>query len=224
MYLIDSANFEEIRRLASVFSFDGVTTNPSLVAQEEKAYFRHLGKLAELIAPKTLYVQLNAPTLTDMKRELEALRKNLPKNLSIKVPATKAGYRLMQHASREVHVTATAVSTYHQAMMSVQSGAKSVVVYIQRLIKAGRAPLDVVDAIRRTLDREYPDITLIGASFDSPGLIEGTLSAGAHKVTVRPKLLDAIFTNSVTEEAVKRFARDFKKVYGKPHAADLGDE
>jgi len=210
MYLIDSANFEAIDKLWDAYVFEGVTTNPTLMAREDvRYYFKHLNAIAARIAPKLLYIQVVSQTEAEMKKEVASLKKNMKHPFSLKIPATPEGYKLMQSVSDDIPVTATAITTFHQALMSVKCGAKAVVVYVQRMFKAGLAPIALIETLRHKFDAEAMNTTIIAASFDGASLIERALLYGAHKATVKPKLLEKMFQSTVTEQSVKKFAKDF---------------
>ncbi len=210
MYLIDSANFEDIDKLWDAYIFEGVTTNPTLMARENvRYYFKHLNTLAKRIEPKLLYIQIVSETEEEMKKEVASLKRHMNHPFSLKIPATPAGYKLMRSVSGDIPVTATAVTTIHQALMSVKCGAKAVVVYVQRMFKAGLAPITLIEALRQKVDAESLNTTIIAASFDGASLVERALLYGAHKVTVKPKLLEKMFQSSLTDQSVKKFTKDF---------------
>ena len=49
LYLLDTANVKEIEKAAEVFPLAGVTTNPSIIAQEKRSFFTILKEIRAII-------------------------------------------------------------------------------------------------------------------------------------------------------------------------------
>ena len=219
MFLIDSANLKEIKALIKDYSFTGITTNPSLMAKENRTDFlHHLNELRALLPEAKLYVQINAETLADMLEEIKAFNSVLTPPYVIKVPATKTGYALMRLASNaKVDVAATAVSNFFQGLEAMQAGANHLIIYISRMIKHGHNPYQLIEDLRYIIERDQKAITLIGASFQTPEEIKKAFLSGVHQASIKPSLLEHLFLTPLSEKSVKDFSKDFYARYQRTH-------
>ena len=52
LYLLDTANVGEIEKAAEVFPLAGVTTNPSIIAQEKRNFFSILKEIRAIIGDR----------------------------------------------------------------------------------------------------------------------------------------------------------------------------
>ena len=216
MYLIDSANIKDIKTITEHYTIKGVTTNPTLMSRENRTDFlHHLRDIALLFEPERLYIQVNAEDFESMLEEVKIIERHMATPFSIKIPATKEGFKLMRTLKGKMHITATAVVAYQQALQAILSGANELAVYVNRMISSGLAPYDMIHDLRQTIDLNNYKVNIIGASFKSPDEIKNTLLSGAHKVTIKPSMYDSIFLKPLTEKSVKQFSEDFYKRYKK---------
>jgi len=216
MYLIDSANVKDIKTINANYTIDGVTTNPSLMSAENRTdYLHHLREIALMIEPNRLYIQVNAEQYEAMLEEVAIIERHMHTPFSIKVPATKEGYKLMRHLKGKMHITATAVVAFQQALQAIASGANALAIYVNRMTASGLAPYDMIHDLRHYIDQNALKVELIGASFKTPDEVRNTLLSGAHKVTIKPSFFDSIFLKPLTEKSVKQFSEDFYKRYKK---------
>jgi len=217
MYLIDSANVKTIKKLFKTYGLKGVTTNPGLMAKENRTdFFHHLKEITDIIHPYTLYVQVNGETTEEMIEETELYLNHIKPPFSVKIPATSAGFQAMKELRDKVPITATGIVSFHQGMMAIESGATALAVYVSRMLASGLAPYELLDSLRLVSEREERDVLIIAASFKSTDQIRIALEMGAHEVTVAPKLLEHMFLNPLTEQSVKEFSKAFRERYNAP--------
>ncbi|MFW5895033.1 MAG: transaldolase family protein [Bacillota bacterium] len=215
MYLLDSANVKTIKRLKETYGIEGVTTNPTLMARENRTdFFHHIREITDLTHPGMVYVQVNAEDTEGMLEEAELFLEHIKRPFSIKVPATKDGFKAMQALKESIPVTATAVVDFHQALMAIESGATALAIYVNRMLGSGLAPFEMIESLRLYIERENLDVTLIAASFKTSSEVRSALEHGAHKVTVPESLFETMFLHPLTERSVKGFSEEFKERYG----------
>ena len=105
-FFIDTGNVEEIREAASLGILDGVTTNPSLVAKDGRAFHDVLRDIVSIVnGPISAEV-----TSTDHEKMLEQGRElaGIHPNIVIKVPLTKTGLQTCRRLRQEnIHVNVT---------------------------------------------------------------------------------------------------------------------
>jgi len=216
MFYIDSANVKDIKTIIEHYTIKGVTTNPTLMSKENRTdYLHHLKEIGDLIQPNRLFIQVNAEDYEAMLQEVKLINKHMHTPFSIKVPATKEGFKLMRAISPYNHVTATAVVGFQQALQAINSGAKRLAVYVNRMIASGLAPFDMIHDLRSFIELNQYDVEIIAASFKTGDEARVSLINGAHAVTLNPALFESVFLKPLTEKSVKQFSKDFYMRYKK---------
>jgi len=109
-FWLATANVERTKQCLAYGIFEGVITNPHVVAQEERDPVSIFKDLCQ-IAPAAYY-QLHAGEVTTMLREADQMLSIDPDKMRIKVPATREGLSVIRLLSdRGLPVMATAVPT-----------------------------------------------------------------------------------------------------------------
>jgi len=218
MYLLDTANIKMIKRFSEHYAFKGITTNPTLMSRENRTDFlHHIKEIKDTVPYKRVFVQVNSEKSEEMIEEAQAFGNTIDQPWSVKIPATLEGYRAMQALSDDLSVAATAVVDFHQALMSIEAGASTVIIYVNRMISSGLRPFDLIGQIRSLVDRENLSVSIMGASFKSHEEVARALSSGAHHVTVSPVLFERMFLKPLTQRSVSQFTQDFKDRYQTSH-------
>ena len=86
LYMLDSANIEEIRKACDVFPLAGVTTNPSIITREKKDFFSLLKEIRSVIGDKMMHVQVLGTTTEDMLKDAACIREKVEGSLFVKIP------------------------------------------------------------------------------------------------------------------------------------------
>ena len=112
IYMLDTANLDAIKKAVDVYQIAGVTTNPTIIAKENRSLRGIILDIRELIgSERMLHAQVVGDTAEVMLEEAKALRK-LDPEIIIKVPVTPQGIRAMKQISAEgIRITATAILT-----------------------------------------------------------------------------------------------------------------
>lgn len=221
MYLIDSANIKAIKHLSQTYAFDGITTNPTLMSKENRTDFlHHVKELSETLEGKRLYVQINADDASRMGEEARAFTRVAAPPVSVKIPATLEGYKAMRALCGEFDIAATAVVDFHQALMSIDAGASSVIVYVNRMLASGLRPFHLIGQLRAHIDALGINVRIIGASFKTQEEASKAIVSGAHRVSVAPSLLERMFLKPLTQRSVSQFTDDFRERYKQTHIKD----
>jgi transaldolase len=88
-FFADTAEIDEIRKLADTGLLDGVTTNPSLVKKSGRDFIEVVKEIC-LICPGPVSAEVVALDHAGMMKEAETLRK-IADNIAVKVPLTIDG-------------------------------------------------------------------------------------------------------------------------------------
>jgi transaldolase len=225
---LDSANIDEVRRIAGTDAIAGVTTNPSLMAKEGKGDYRE--KLVEIaltlnqtthMGPKHLSVEILTTNPSEMYAEAvdlwDALREFDRLDLHVKVPVLLDTLPVITEITRDVDVkvNATACMTADQAYMAERAGAQCVSFFYNRM-KDGKLDADA------EINRFYRDYhytkngpveapLIICGSIRQPADIIRCWENGADVVTVPMSIIEKFMFHEKTDEAVRKFREDIEK-------------
>ncbi|MCI8297405.1 MAG: hypothetical protein HFG22_16330 [Lachnospiraceae bacterium] len=112
-FIIDNADIKKIQAIYDVFPVDGVTTNPTILAESGRQPFEVLkGIRAWIGAEAELHVQAVSRSTEGMIEDGHRIVKELGEGTYIKIPSIPAGFKAMRALKAEgLHVTATAIQT-----------------------------------------------------------------------------------------------------------------
>ena len=137
--LIDDANVTAIERIYEYYPVDGVTTNPSILANSGCPPFVVLKEIRSIIGTEAqLHVQAVASDSAGMIEDAHRIMKELPGNTFVKIPAIPEGFKAMKQLTKEgIRTTATAIYTPLQGFLAAKSGAAYAGPYINRIDNMG---------------------------------------------------------------------------------------
>lgn len=216
IYMLDTANLEAIKKAVDCYPLDGVTTNPSIVAKENKPLKEIIFSIRELIGPdRLLHVQVMGKSAEVMLEEALALRA-LDPALYIKVPVTPQGIKAIKlMTERGIPVTATAILTPQQALMAAKAGAEYLAPYVNRLDNICGNGVLVVEEIAHLLKQfNLSKAKVLAASFKNVQQVHEVAKAGSHSVTIAPDVFDQLLVHPLTDSGVAGFVADWESVYG----------
>jgi transaldolase len=109
-FFLDTANIEEIRNAAEYGLIDGVTTNPSLVSKEGRAFKEILKEITQIV-DGPISAEVVSTDADGILREAYELA-SIHKNIVVKVPMIKEGMKALKQLSRDgVRTNVTPSST-----------------------------------------------------------------------------------------------------------------
>lgn len=216
IYLADTANVQEIQDLIRYYPIEGVTTNPTLLAQENKPISIIIPEILECIGNKMIHIQTISDQADDILKEAKMYRHifGLGDNYYVKIPATREGYRairLIKDAG--MNVTATAIFTQQQAMMCANAGADFVAPYVNRLDNIVSHGIDVVSDIAKSIRMFGLSTKVLAASFKNVDQVYRVSLTGCHAVTLSQEILIALMSHPMTDKAVQDFKADGESIY-----------
>lgn len=218
IYMLDTANIEEIKKGMDLYPVIGVTTNPSIIAKEKKEFFSILKSIREVIGEETmLHAQVLGITAEEMVEEARKLKETIGGNLYIKVPVTAQGIKAMKVLSKlGYNITATAILTPQQALMAATAGAEYLAPYINRADNiCGDGALIVKEIVRLLEVSGNTKAKVLGASFKNVKQVHNTILAGAKSVTINAETMDRLLYHPLSDWSVDTFISDWETVYGK---------
>ena len=145
-YLLDTANLEEIKYFNGKFPIVGVTTNPTIIANENGDYKKIINSILAIIGTeKMLHVQVLGREADIIIKEAELLKDTFEGNLYIKIPVSDEGLKAMSELkNRGFNITATGILTSQQIVMAAKAGADYMAPYVNRADNIGGDGVKVV--------------------------------------------------------------------------------
>lgn len=216
IYVADTANIEELKKLFHYFPLEGVTTNPTIIAQAGKPMSVILPELVELVGDKMLHVQMISSKAEDMLREAIAYKKKykLGEHYFAKIPVTAEGYKAMPMIKAAgIKVTATAIFTQQQALVAARAGADWVAPYVNRLDNISSHGIEVVSNIVENIKTYGLKTQVLAASFKTVDQVHRVSMSGAQAATISFEILERLRSHPMTDMSVEWFEKDAKGLY-----------
>lgn len=206
---IDTANVSEIREMA--WLINGVTTNPTLVAREKRAFKEVIAEICEIVdGPVSAEATaLNAEGMTTQAREISTIHENVV----IKIPMTEKGMKAVKTLSQEgIRTNVTLVFSANQALLAAKCGASFVSPFVGRIDDVGGDGMDLVSQILDVYTvYEYSTEVIVGSVRHPRHVLDAAL-LGADIATVPYAVLKKLFNHPLTDVGIKRFLKDWEGV------------
>jgi len=208
---IDTANLEHIREVNSWGILDGVTTNPTLVAKEDRDFGDIIREICSIVDGDVSAeaVSMDADGMVKEARELSKMHKNVV----VKIPMTSEGLKAVKVLSGEgIRTNVTLVFSPNQALLAAKAGATYVSPFVGRLDDINHSGMDLVRDIVAIFDVHGYDAQVIAASIRHPLHVTEAALAGAHVATIPYDVLKKMLRHNLTDEGIQRFLKDWEKV------------
>jgi transaldolase len=208
---LDTADLSEIRRAAEAGLIDGITTNPSLMAQalgdaDPKDHFRQICTLVD--GPISAEV-----VATDTAGMLEEGRRlaSLHPNIVVKLPITEEGLIACRTLSHEgIRTNLTLCFSAAQALLVAKAGATWVSPFVGRLDDVGQDGIALIREIREVYDFYGFETGILAASLRHPRHVHEVMLAGADAATLPPGVLYPLLRHPLTDQGLARFLKDWQ--------------
>lgn len=205
---VDTADVEAVREYVAMGVVDGVTTNPSIVADDGRSYREVVGALdRELDGP--VFAQVVAESADGMVEEATAYQE-WGDEVVAKIPATRDGFEAL-HRLREADVPAgaTVVFSVEQAMLAAKNDATFVAPYVGRIEDAGDDGVGTVERIQAAFDAYGFSTDVLAASIRTTRQATACYAVGVDSITMGPDVLSAHVSTPETEASLAGFAEDW---------------
>lgn len=209
-FFIDTANIEEIREASKLGVLDGVTTNPSLVAKENRDYFKLLEDICEIV-DGPISAEVISTDYEGIIKEGEKLSK-INKNIVIKVPIIKEGLKAVKtFTEKGIKTNVTLCFSANQALLAAKAGATYISPFIGRLDDISQPGMELISQIL-TIYRNYGFQTeVLVASVRHPVHVLEAAMLGADVITMPFKVIDQLINHPLTTIGLEKFLSDWKK-------------
>jgi transaldolase len=209
---IDSSEPKEIKELFGWGVLSGVTTNPLIIAKE--APDADLGeRIREILSVSwgDVSVELTTENEKEMLAEAAIYHAWDPQRITIKVPMSEQGLRVLHQLSKKgVKTNVTCLMSMNQAYLAALAGATYVSIFSGRVRDMGYDVKPVIASTRNVLDREGLPSKIIVGSMRHMMDVNEALEAGAHVPTITPPILRKMVWNPRTIETINEFNTAWK--------------
>jgi transaldolase len=213
-FFIDTANVAEIKQAKEMGMADGVTTNPSLVARENRA-FRPLIEEICRIVEGPVSAEVVSQETEDMVKEAENLAK-IAENIVVKIPMTVEGLKATKVLSeKDIRVNMTLAFSPLQALLAAKAGASYVSPFVGRLDDIAHDGMKLVEQIITIYENYDFPTEVIVASVRHPLHVLHAALLGADIATIPFKVIKQLAKHPLTDIGLKRFLDDWQKVTDK---------
>jgi transaldolase len=208
---IDTADISEIKRAQAMGVLDGVTTNPSLVAQTGRKMREVLTDICALV-PGPVSAEVLATEYEPMITEAHELAKIAP-NIVVKIPLIEAGIRAVKTLTGEgIKTNVTLCFSPLQALLAAKAGATYISPFVGRLDDIGHDGMELVEQIVDMYETYDLDTQVLVASVRSPMHVVTALRMRAHVSTIPFKVISQLIQHPLTDLGLARFLADAAKI------------
>ncbi|HIJ79588.1 MAG: fructose-6-phosphate aldolase [Desulfobulbaceae bacterium] len=209
-FFIDTANIEEIKKAVEMGMVDGVTTNPSLIARENKPFAEIIKEICEVVnGPISAEViALDTEGMVREGRELAAIHPNIV----IKIPMTTEGLKAVRRlADEKIRTNVTLVFSASQALLVAKAGANYVSPFVGRLDDISQHGMELISEIMTIYDNYGYATEIIVASIRNPIHVVESAMLGAHIATIPFKVIAQLAKHPLTDLGMEKFLTDWEK-------------
>ena len=207
---LDSANVASIKTFADMGILDGVTTNPTLIAKENRGFLELVGEILRIVTGP-VNLEVVSQNIEGMLHEAHDLAALAP-NVVVKVPMTSEGLVAVRKLHKEgIKTNVTLVFSPNQALLAAKAGAGYVSPFIGRLDDAGHVGMSVVEEILQIYRNYDIETQVLVASIRHPVHVVEAAKLGAHVATMPADVLEKMVKHPLTDIGLKRFLDDWSK-------------
>src|SRR5207247_6978508 len=139
---LDTANIPSIKTFVDMGVLDGTTTNPTLIAKENREFTELVHDILKLV-PGPVNLEVVSQESERMIREGHDLA-GLGPNVVVKCPMTGEGLKAVRRLHKDgIKTNVTLVFSPNQALLAAKAGAEHASPHVGRLDDAGRGGMKI---------------------------------------------------------------------------------
>jgi len=209
---LDTANLEQIKKGARLGVVRGVTTNPTLVAQEGIGDYKSVVKEIASIIPGPISAEVVVEGVEAMLEQARDIATWAP-NVVVKIPSTTDGLEVITALAKEnIKVNMTLCFSLNQALLGALAGAAFVSPFVGRLDDIGHDGMELVSDMAQIYRQYQLETKVLAASIRHPLHCVLAARAGADIATVPFKVLMQMMRHPLTDAGQTRFLDDWRRV------------
>ena len=208
---VDTGRVEEVRKAAEWGIVDGVTTNPSLIAQAGRGFKETVLEICSILPHGSISAEVVGTTVEDILREGREIASWSP-NIVVKVPMTPAGIAATRQLTREgIRVNMTLVFSPTQALLAAKAGASYISVFVGRVDDVSSEGMRTIEDAVQIVENYGFNSEVLVASIRHPMHVVEAARLGAHIATMPFKVMEQLFQHPLTDIGLQRFLDDWRK-------------
>ncbi len=215
IFFIDTANVDDIRKANDMGIISGVTTNPSLIAKEGRDFKQVIQEITSIVdGPISGEVKATTVDAEGMIAEAREIASIHP-NMVVKIPMTAEGLKAVKVLHKEgIKTNVTLIFSPAQALLAARAGADYVSPFLGRLDDISTPGISLIEEITEIFQMHGIETQIIAASIRNPIHVIDCAKAGADIATVPYKVLLQMIHHPLTDEGIRKFQDDYRKVFG----------
>lgn len=208
---LDTANVDQIKQARAYGILDGVTTNPSLVAKENKEFLPLMKEILETV-PGPVSVEVTALDYDGMVKQAKEYAR-LSDNVVIKVPINLEGLKVVRTLTDlDIKTNVTLIFSSSQALLAAKAGATYVSPFVGRVDDISGNGMALVEEIVQVYTNYTIETEIIVASIRHPLHFVQSAMLGADIATIPFGTLEKLLKHPLTDIGMERFLKDWESV------------
>ena len=210
-FFIDSANLKEIEAAVELGLVDGVTTNPSLLSQEQGKPLEIIKKICQRVngPVNAEVVSEDAPGMIKEGQSLARIHKNICRQDSHDHGRPEGGEKAFRQG---IPTNVTLIFSPIQALLAAKAGAAYVSPFVGRLDDISQDGMELVEQIVTIYNNYGFETEIIVASVRNPVHVLNAALMGADIATIPYKVLVQLANHPLTTSGLKKFLEDWNKI------------
>jgi len=202
---LDTADVEAIRRAQDTGLLDGVTTNPSKIAETGRDFYKVIEDICAIV-PGPVSAEAVAHRAEDIVKEAQKLAAIAP-NVVNKVPMGVEGLKAaaILEKEKDIRVNVTMVFAADQAALAMKTGATFVSIVLSRLDKICSEMEILIDDTVCIKDNYGFTSEILAGSLKTRQHVLSCLRGGVDIVTIPETLFFDMFEHPLTTQALAEF-------------------
>lgn len=213
-FFIDTANLAQIKEANDLGILDGVTTNPSLMAQVgvkgNEAIMNHYKAICEIV-DGDVSAEVFSTDFEGMIAEGQKLAAIHP-NIVVKVPMTKDGVKAIKWFSdNNIKTNCTLIFSAGQSILAAKAGANYVSPFVGRIDDSSWDGMQLIAQIANIYAIQGFKTEILAASIRNALHIVKAAEAGADVCTCPLDSILGLLKHPLTDIGLAKFIEDAKK-------------
>lgn len=215
-FFADTSNILEIKKMMDLGIFSGITTNPGIVASEspESDPIEGYKQIALKFPGIPFSIQLLDISLPDLIEQGRYFA-NISPDAVIKVPMFGDGRGLTATSTllrEKIKINVTALMSAEQTTLAVMLNPTFVSLFFNRIKDYNNHHLQEISNTRELIEKIGSTSKIIVGSIRKSQDIREALVAGAHIVTITPKVLWPMIEHPQTERFITESQKSWEKL------------
>lgn len=210
-FFLDTANIDEIKRIHRLGLVDGITTNPSLIAKENRDFKEVVQEICGIV-DGPVSAEVIGLTVDEMLQEARDIAQ-WASNVVVKIPMTEAGLEAVKKLSEEdIKTNVTLIFSVAQGLMAAKAGASYISPFVGRVDDMGEDGLELVQNLKQTMINYQFETEIITASIRNINHLEKAAISGADIATIPGSILPKLWSHPLTDKGIDQFLEDWKSM------------